>query len=104
MSVKIDRRGLDKLVKNAEKLHGENTFTLGEALNDEFISSNSSYSSLEEMIESSGFVVKTLEEFAAIPDNEWETFIVNNTSFESWESMQIRAHEELIHKRLMKGL
>ena len=104
MSVKVDRRGLDKLIENAEKLHGSSSFTLGDAMTDEFISNNPNYSSLDELVDASGFVVNTQEDFKAIPDDEWETFIVNNTSFSSWEEIQVKSHEELIHKRLIKGL
>ena len=35
----------------------------------------------------SGFKVESQEDFEAIPDDVWDEFIRNNTSFASWKEM-----------------
>lgn len=39
-----------------------------------------------------------------IPDQEWEDFIIANTSFESWEDMQKAAAVAVLSKRMHQGL
>ncbi|WP_338411444.1 hypothetical protein [Pseudoalteromonas nigrifaciens] len=104
MPVKVDRRGLDKFIENAEKLHGSNSFTLGDAMTDEFISNNSNYSSLDELVDASGFIVNTPEDFKAIPDDEWDSYIGKNTEFDTWENMQRTAFKYYVKGEVKKGL
>lgn len=104
MSIKTDMSGLNKLTKNLEELGKQDSIAIGDVMTDEFISRYSSYSSLDELVDASGFVVNTPEDFKAIPDEEWEAFIVSNTNFSSWKEMQHKSHEEFVHKKIMKGL
>jgi hypothetical protein len=48
----------------------------------------------------SPFKVETKEDFEAIPDDEWNTYIASNTSFESWEEMQHQAAGEYVAKQI----
>jgi hypothetical protein len=73
-------------------------------MNTDFISSCSQYSSLEELIDASGFKVESKEDFEAIPDDEWEEFIQSNTSHESWLEMQKAAVLAYTKASLFKGL
>ncbi|RZF94462.1 hypothetical protein EXT42_01590 [Pseudoalteromonas sp. CO302Y] len=104
MPIKTDMRGLKKLQSNLSELGKLSSVTLGELMNDEFMSRYTSYPNLNDMFDASGFLIDTLEDFKAIPDDEWEAFIVNNTSFSSWEEMQRKSHEEFLHKKVLKGL
>lgn len=105
MSIEI--KGLDNLIKdlkkisdNAEKLSQKDSVNLRELFNDQFISKNSSFTSLGDLLDKSPFVVKSEEDFLAIPDDEWEKFITENTNFSSWEKMQDAAHSEWLDKQL----
>ncbi|WP_324737985.1 hypothetical protein VOI46_09520 [Pseudoalteromonas sp. CuT4-3] len=102
MYTKTDMSGLNKLQKNLSELGKLNTIAIGDVMTNEFISRYSSYSSLDELVDASGFDVNTAEDFKAIPDDEWEAFIVGNTSFSSWKEMQHKSHEEFVHKKLTK--
>ena len=102
--MKFDLRGLDQLEKNLSELSGTHSNPLDDLMTPDFISSCSQYSNFEELIEASGFKVETEEDFAAIPDQEWEQFIQTNTSYGSWIEMQKAAGVSHIESKLLKGL
>ena len=102
--MKIDLKGLDQLEKNVSKLSGIESIPLDDLMNPSFISSCSQYSNFEELIEAAGFKVESEEDFAAIPDQEWEQFIQTNTSYEGWIEMQEAAGLSYVTANLLKGL
>lgn len=86
--------GLDKLQKQlknlarkAEQLDGKHTVPVKELLTNKFILKHTSFSTAEELFEASGFKVETQEDFAKIPDKEWDEYIRANSSFENWQDM-----------------
>lgn len=97
-------RQISNLKKNLEEIGSTTQLTFGEMFNPEFLSKCSSFTSVEDLFEKSGFHVKSAEDFKAIPNDEWESFIAKNTSYESWSDMQRDAASEAISKRLKKGL
>tara|TARA_R100000353_G_scaffold166904_1_gene128671 strand:+ start:1077 stop:1241 length:165 start_codon:yes stop_codon:yes gene_type:complete len=52
------------------------------------------------LFEASGFKVESKEDFESIPDDEWEAFITQNTSFDSWLEMQKAAMAAYTKKKL----
>jgi len=60
---------------------------LGDLLTPNFISRHSRFAAEDEMFEASGFVIQSAEDFAAIPDENWDRFIRENTVFDSWVAM-----------------
>lgn len=104
MSIKNNRGGLDKLLKNMKELEGSRQVSLGELMGPTFISAHSRFASLEELLAASGFKVETKEDFTAIPDEEWDVFIRENTDFESWVDMQRAAAGARAKAQLMKGV
>ncbi|MBC3946685.1 hypothetical protein H8S21_15240 [Erwinia persicina] len=95
--------GIDKISKNLKKIAETKSVGFGELFNKEFLAACSSFSSLEDMFEKSGFKVETPEDFKAIPDDEWESFIIKNTSYDSWEEMQSDAGSKYFQKILNDG-
>lgn len=95
---------LKKLQKNMNDLSNTQAVPLTEIMNESFIAACSKFSSLEELIEASGFKVESKEDFEAIPNDEWEAFICSNTSYESWLEMQQCAGAEFTKAQLLKGL
>ena|SRR5438552_8280059 len=92
MSTKITgldefRRQLEDLKNKVESVSGERSVLLRELLSPEFLAACSTFSSVEEMFERSGFKVESQEDFAAIPDEPWDEFIRSNTSYFSWQEM-----------------
>ncbi|UKA27827.1 hypothetical protein IHC93_17600 [Photobacterium damselae subsp. damselae] len=104
MPIKSNMDGLKKLEKNARELDGKHQVKLADLMSPDFITSCSNFKDLDHLFSESGFVVESKEDFEAIPDAEWEEFIVRNTSFDSWEEMQKAAGAEYVKKQLLKGL
>ena len=104
MKITINRKGLDQLLKNAKEMEGTHQVKLTDTLNPKFVSSHSKFSDLEALFAASGFKIDSLEDFAAIPDNEWDKFISENTDFTSWEEMQRSGGTEYMKAKLHKGL
>jgi len=104
MPIKSNMDGFKKLAKNAKGMDGTSQVQLTDLMTSEFISGCSSYDDLDSLFSQSGFKIESKEDFEAIPDNEWEEFIINNTSFDSWEEMQETALKSFVKKQLFKGL
>lgn len=104
MPIKSNMNGFKKLAKNIKDVDGTSQVQLTDLMTSEFISGCSSYENLDSLFSQSGFKIESKEDFEAIPDNEWEEFIVNNTSFDSWEEMQENAMRAYVKKQLFKGL
>ncbi|MGE1071191.1 hypothetical protein ACQJ22_01200 [Pseudomonas fragariae (ex Marin et al. 2024)] len=104
MPVKIDRRGLDQLIKNAEELNGKHQVKLEDLMNPSFISTHSKFADLKALFQASDFKIETAEDFAAIPDDDWDKFISENTDFDSWEQMQRSAGAAFVKAGINKGL
>ena len=95
---------LEKLRINLSELPGTSEVKLVDLMNSNFISSCSRYSSLEELFDSSGFKIESKEDFSAIPDDDWNTFIQANTTYENWLEMQKAAMVSYAKAKLLKGL
>jgi len=93
----MENRIMPDKAKDPENQHDVPFYEL---LNNSFISRNSSFSSIEELFESSGFRIESQEDFEAIPDNEWNEFINKNTSFHNWKDMLNAAGEEWAKKQI----
>ncbi|NWA81650.1 hypothetical protein [Pseudomonas sp. D2002] len=104
MKITINRKGLDRLLKNAKEMEGAHQVKLIDTLNPEFVSSHSKFSDLETLFAASGFKIDSPEDFAAIPDDEWDKFISENTDFTSWEEMQRSGGIKYMKAKLNKGL
>ncbi|MRT04068.1 hypothetical protein [Ewingella americana] len=95
---------IEQLQKNLKSIEGQSEVPITEILNEEFLTKFTSFVSVEDMFEKSGFKIDTAEDFKAIPDNEWESFIVDNTKFSSWKEMQESAANDYFQKKLNQGL
>lgn len=91
---------LDDLAKKAEELDGKHNVPVSELLTDSFISQHTSFSSADEMFKESGFKTETQEDFAAIPDIEWNNYIRSVSSFDGWQSMLSAAGQEWAKRKL----
>ncbi|QBZ83125.1 hypothetical protein GHNINEIG_01166 [Hydrogenovibrio crunogenus] len=96
-------KGLEKLQKNMHELSEKTEIKLTELMNPSFVASCSKFDSIEDLFDASGFSIESPEDFAEIPDDEWEEFIVGNTSFSSWNEMQQYTKQQL-HKASNKAL
>lgn len=81
------QRKLNDIGRRAESLSKTQNVPLPELLAPDFLRRCSRFQSATEMFEASGFKVESAEDFAAIPDAEWDQFIRTQTSFVSWDAM-----------------
>jgi hypothetical protein len=105
MSFKIT--GLDELQKKlndlqrkAEALDGEHQASFSELFNASFMRRHTNFESIEALIEASGFKFETMDDFKAIPDQEWDEHIAKNTQFSNWQEMMNEASTEWAGKQL----
>ena len=83
---KVQRR-LRELRDQVESLSGEHSVPISELLSPEFLATCTLFNSADEMFAKSGFKVESQADFEAIPDDAWDEFIRENTSFSSWKEM-----------------
>lgn len=87
MDTEINQDNLQKLMNMGDSI------SFADLLSPQFITEHTDFETIQELFQKSGFTVETEEDFKAIPDEEWDTFITENTSFDSWKDMQIKAFE-----------
>lgn len=90
---------LDILTKKVHELDGLN-IPMSEVLTNDFISRSTKFSSLEELLEASGFKIKSQDDFAAIPVDDLDRFIRSNSPFDSWNALLSTAGSEWAKKKL----
>ncbi len=73
---------------------------LGDLLTPDFIARHSRFAAEDEMFVASGFDIQSAQDFAAIPDVDWDRFIEQNTSFDTWLDMLQAAHFEWFQRNL----
>ena len=88
------QKKLGDLAKKADALDGKHNIPVAELLTDSFVSQHTSFSSAEKMFKASGFKVETQEDFATIPDADWDNYIRSISSFDNWQNMLGAAGQE----------
>ncbi len=78
----------DDLIRKIEDLDGSHQIPFSDLFTVEFMLLNTEYSSISEMIAASGFSVQSSEDFANIPDGEWDRHVRQHSRFVSWEEMK----------------
>lgn len=66
---------------------GEVNVPIHELLTPEFLQQHSKFRNVNEMFANSGFFIETAEDFARIPERDWDTFIRLKTSFATWKEL-----------------
>jgi hypothetical protein len=82
------QRKLRDLSRRLQALDGRHEIPLTELLTVGFLASCSRFTSADEMFALSGFKIESAEDFKAIPDAEWDSFIRQNTAYPNWLEMQ----------------
>lgn len=92
---------LDKLKKNIEEVSGTNTYNLSDILTDDFIRTNTTFGSYDDMIDESGLVLNETTAEDMYLNEELNAFIKANTKFENFKDMVSLAAQEYVAKRVM---
>lgn len=89
---------MDRLARSFEELEGSVPFE--RLLTPSFMSRRTRFGSFEEMLDRSPFEVSSTEDFLAIPDEEWDRYVRDNTSFPSWDGLLETAVGEYVGRKL----
>lgn len=100
VTVEKNLKPLEDLVRRARELDGQHEISVANLLTPDFLGQCSRFKSADELFEASGFSVQSVEDFRAIPDAEWDTFISGNTTFASWQDTLNAAVKEWTIKQL----
>jgi len=91
---------LGDLAKRAEALDGKHMVPINDLLSPTFVSKHTRFTTADQMFEASGFKIETQEDFAAIPDDQWDVFIRSVSAFQDWQAMLAEAGKEWAAKKL----
>lgn len=92
-------RGLRDLQKRMQGAAGEHNVPLPDLFPPEFMQRHSEFATIDALFAASPWK-RTPEDFAAIPDNEWDSFIRLHTSFSTWAAMQSAGAREWTARRV----
>lgn len=104
MSVKIDLTGLKKLQRNIQNLKRRRRVPLSELCDSSFMRRHSQFSSLQEMVDRGPFDGQSVDDLLAKPNSEWDSYVRQETNFQSWEQMKQSAATDLTRRAIFKGL
>jgi hypothetical protein len=105
MSIKITglnevQKKLNDLQKKAKALDGKHQVPFSELFNASFMRRYTNFDSIEALIKAGGFKFETMDDFTAIPDQEWDDHIAKTTKFSNWQEMMSEAGAEWAKKQL----
>lgn len=90
---------LNDIQKKAEAINKQSV-PISEVLTPAFLQRCTPFASADEMYEASGFKIESAEDFAAVPDDEWDAFIRSVSSFADWQAMLAEAAKEWATKKI----
>ena len=91
----------DKLQKNLEEISGTNTYKLSDILTTDFIRTNTTFGSYDDMIDKSGLELTETTAEELYSNEELNTFIKANTKFENFKDMCTLAAKEYVANKVM---
>lgn len=101
MKIKVTNN-FDKVAKDLEKkakaINGPVSFAT--LFNSSFMAKYTNLKAFEELLSLGGYIVNSKEDFEAIPEDEFDKLISENTKFSSWEEMYTKAAEEYVVSKL----
>lgn len=83
----INQDNLNNLIKLGDNISFADLFS------PKFVDQYTDFKTIQELFKKSDYKIETAEDFKAVPDEKWETFISENTRFDSWKDMQLKAFE-----------
>ena len=93
-------RELTDREQDAEATGGTPDIPLTELFPVDFLTKYTNFSSLEAMVQLSGFAIASRGDVQNIPASEWNDFIARHTQFSTWEQMQQTAAVEWAARQL----
>jgi hypothetical protein len=95
---------LNVLQHDIEKITKEERVTLNDLFPSSFMRKYTQFSTINEMVNNSPFKVESEVDFKNIPDNDWDVYVREKTSFQSWNEMKSKAAEEYMGKKVQEAI
>ena len=105
---KFEMKGLEELSKNLDKITKkleslkEQEVSFSELFPSSFMMKYTQFRTIKEMVEKSPFKIESEEDFRNIPDKEWDNYVKEKTSFQSWDEMINKAEIEYLGEKVQK--
>lgn len=105
MSFKMDgfdnlQKELRELEQKSQELNDTQEISLYELFDNSFMIQYTKFNSFDEFLKAGNFNVESNEDFEAIPENELDQHVANNSNFEDWQDMLDTAGTEYFSKQL----
>jgi hypothetical protein len=100
LKIGFEDSGFKRLRRNLETLAEQRTVSFAELFTPAFMRRHTRFATMEALVEASGYKVESAEDFAAIPDAEWDDSIATNSSFRNWADMRQQAGSEWMKRRM----
>ncbi|WP_249870721.1 hypothetical protein [Oceanobacillus saliphilus] len=94
------QKSLKQLEKNAKSVEGDNHVPFNEMFNTSFMKKYTDFTNIDSFFDASPFTLETQEDLQAIPEDELDIFVSENTSFNTWQEMLSKAGKEWTAKKL----
>jgi len=97
------KHNLEELQRKAKELDGTHNVSFDELFPPAFMAKNTKHQTIDALVKASGFTINSKEDFKAIPDDQWDSYIQQNTRFSNWKEMQQTAANEYFARKLGLG-
>ncbi|WP_338544707.1 hypothetical protein V6W80_15145 [Pseudomonas benzopyrenica] len=104
MPIKTDFSGIKQLQQNLSEIASTTQVPFLDLMSPSFISAHSRFDNFDSFARAAGYEVSTQEDLLAIPDEPWDEFVRQETSFADWNEMQHRALGQYLQAKLHQGL
>jgi hypothetical protein len=97
----VEINGLDSLKEQIEEIADlEGGVPMVEIFTPEFMKMYTDFESFDELLEASSWTVESQADFEAIPEDEFDTYIDENTEFPSWQVMYETGTNQYLERKL----
>ena len=87
---------LSKMEDNLSKMSKTDSLSFDELFTSDFMLKHTNYRSFSEFLSASGFT----QSFEDIPDDDWDIYVSQHSSFTSWKEIVNSAVEQYVNKKL----
>lgn len=99
-------KSIEQMSTNLKSLEASNTVPLQDMFAPEFMRTYSSFEDFDSFVLASGLIngELTQQAFEAMPDEKWDTWVREETSFQSWPVMLDKASQEWLERKVFAGV
>ncbi|NPV63624.1 MAG: hypothetical protein HPY61_13555 [Methanotrichaceae archaeon] len=90
----------EQIKRNVEENSGEHVIPFNNLFTSEFMNNYTDFDSIDNLIRSSCFPIRSSEDIENLPSDEWNRYIQKHTRFSSWDEMVQTAAKEYFAKKI----